>query len=230
MFKYFGSKHRLASTYDPPVHDVIIEPFAGAAAYAMYWLTRRPDKTAVLVDSDSVVVDLWTRLLGMDPQDLWDYPYPIRGERTDDSIYLISTSGVAECNTFTKHGDVKVTEWMVRDFGHMRERVASTLAAVRGRVAVHHGDYAEVPDLEATWFIDPPYQKEGHQYASKNALDFTALGEWCQGLVGQVIVCESLGADWLDFTPHRMPTTVANTSSTEVVWYSHPEPTLLDHV
>jgi hypothetical protein len=227
VFNYFGSKARLAPTYQAPAHDLIIEPFAGAAGYSMYWLQQRSDLRAVLFDSDELVVELWRHLLALEPTDLWSYPLLPAGAWTSDPTYRAAHVSVGSWNK-PLGAEYKVTEWMARDFPEVRERMASRLAIVRGRVEIHHGDYTTAPDIEATWFIDPPYQREGHWYGSGNQLDFEALGAWSQARRGQVIICETYGADWMDFSPHVSNQTVANGTSIEAVWYSHPEPTLFD--
>lgn len=228
MFKYFGSKHRLAPTYQAPRYDTIVEPFAGAAAYAMYWMQQRSDLRAVLFDIDPVVVEMWQVLLGMDPEVLWHYPVPEAGTRTTDPIYKAACAGDNGWNV--RGGEYQVTGWMADGFVHIRRRMAHTLALVRGRVTVELADYTTAPDLEATWFIDPPYQREGHRYAVGNDLDFAALGAWSRSRRGQVIVCETYGADWMDFEPHVTNQTVSTSSSVEAVWYSDPEPNLFSEV
>jgi hypothetical protein len=228
MFSYFGSKARLAPTYQSPRHELIIEPFAGAAGYSMYWLAQRSDLRAVLIDADTLVVEMWRWLLGMEPADLWDYPPPVEGERTKDLMYLACMVSSGSWNRRAADLDYVITPWMARDFYHRRQVMAQTLSAVRGRVAIQHGDYTEAPTREATWFIDPPYQREGIHYSLGNRLDFEALGEWARSRQGQVIVCETVGADWMDFEPHVSNQTVTNVTSIEAVWYSHPEPTLLE--
>ena len=227
MFNYFGSKARLAPTYQPPRHNLIIEPFAGAAGYSMYWLQQRSDLHAVLYDSDDRVIELWERLLGMDPTDLYYWPTLAAGEWTTDPLYKAAHVSAGSWNK-PRGAEYKVTEWMARDFPEVRERMAHRLARVRGRIEIHHADYTDAPDTEAAWFIDPPYQREGHWYGSGNRLDFVGLGEWARSRQGQVIVCETVGADWMDFAPHVSNQTVTNATSIEAVWYSHPEPTLLE--
>jgi len=80
-----------------------------------------------------------------------------------------------------------------------------------------HGDYNDIANKKATWFIDPPYQVGGQRY-KENKIDFTALGEWCRSRTGQVIVCENEGGKWLPFEPL---TTMrgCRKSTTEHMWY-----------
>lgn len=228
MFNYFGSKARLAPTYQPPKYDLIVEPFAGAAGYSMYWLQQRSDLRCLLLDSNPLVVEMWETLLSMEPTDLWNYPIPPTG-LSKDLVYLAAAVGSSEFRVRATRGDFTITPWAVQAFPGRRQLMAQTLSAVRGRVEVAQADYRNAPDAEAAWFIDPPYQLDGQWYAhNQTGLDFPALGEWCRSRRGQVIVCESIGADWMDFTPHCSNSTMAQTTSIEVVWYSHPEPTLLD--
>lgn len=230
MFKYFGSKRRLAPTYQPPRYDTIVEPFAGAAGYAMHWLLERSDLRAVLRDTDPLVVAMWETLLAMEPDDLWNYPNPTEGTRSSDPIYLAATVSSGSWTRASRGDDFAVTEWMARDFDYTKRRMAHELARISGRVEIALGDYSDVPDIEATWFVDPPYQTEGRHYASNNqGFDYQTLAAWCTSRRGQIIVCEAAGAGWMPFTPHRMNQTVhRNTTGrqVEVVWYSDPEPTL----
>lgn len=63
-------------------------------------------------------------------------------------------------------------------------------------------DYVNIPNIRATWFIDPPYQFGGHRYEYSNkSIDFNYLGAWCREREGQIIVCENTKADWLPFKP-----------------------------
>jgi len=53
---------------------------------------------------------------------------------------------------------------------------------------------------ETVWFVDPPYMGAGKFYKhSCNNIDYIHLRQWCKCLMGKVIVCENLGADWLPF-------------------------------
>jgi len=109
--------------------------------------------------------------------------------------------------------------------------VTGLLAKLTGSVTwrVIEGDYSEAPDIEATWFVDPPYHVSGAR-ASKaergrvrypngaDDIDYPALARWCRSRRGQVIVCEQPGADWLPFRALGETQTVGDRRSGEVVW------------
>ena len=66
---------------------------------------------------------------------------------------------------------------------------------------IYQTSYNMAPNQAATWFIDPPYQKVGKYYYGFSTMNFNELAGWCKERQGQVIVCESEGADWLPFRP-----------------------------
>jgi hypothetical protein len=114
--------------------------------------------------------------------------------------------------------------WTAYTRPHIRERIASQLPAI-GHWQATQGDYRAIDDIEATWFIDPPYQLYGATYpCGSRGLDYTALAEWCRTRRGQVIVCEGQGARWLPFEHFADGGRVAGAScrrgAAEVVWYS----------
>lgn len=98
-----------------------------------------------------------------------------------------------------------------------RNRIASQVTKIR-HWKLFEGSYDSVPDVEATWFIDPPYQEAGTQYVfGSQMLDFKTLGEWCQSRRGQTVVCENVGADWLPFRPWRVIQSTTGVSK-EAIW------------
>ena len=58
------------------------------------------------------------------------------------------------------------------------------------------------------------------QLYKKNIIDYNYLGKWCKSRLGQVIVCENEGADWMDF---GFLTSLGGQrkSSKEVIWYKN---------
>jgi hypothetical protein len=85
---------------------------------------------------------------------------------------------------------------------------------------VIEGDYSVAPDIEATWFVDPPYERAGRYYVhGSRGIDYARLAAWCRARRGQAIVCEAAGATWLPFRAlgsfHSSP---ASKRSEEAVW------------
>ena len=117
------------------------------------------------------------------------------------------------------------TPWMLK-FGSrppfwsdaIRLRIAESLAMI-SHWTIIHGEYYCAPDVESTWFIDPPYQIAGKAYRCGSCnVDFEALALWCLSRRGQVIACENVGASWLPFVPFSQEKSLKGTSA-EAIWY-----------
>ncbi len=218
MFKYFGGKQRLARHYPQPRYEQIVEPFAGAAAYSVHHRYRN----AILIERDPRIVALWHQLLGMTPDVIRAMPDPTAGGRDDRLLVALAAARTT--------GDTP--EWfdvsprMAQRFRPMVNRIASVVDECR-HFDVRAGDYMDAPMVDATWFVDPPYQYQGGRrdrtrggrYRFGNDLiDYAQLGEWCRSLPGQVIVCEQHGADWLPFRPFLDTVNGLHDRYSEVVW------------
>jgi hypothetical protein len=116
------------------------------------------------------------------------------------------------------------TQYIVQQFSDIptaKKQIASQLFKIR-HWKIQQGDYANIPNERATWFIDPPYQVGGHQYTMSNkTLNFTELATWSQARNGQVIVCENTQANWMPFLPMTKMTGAYNTT-TEALWTNRP--------
>ena len=100
----------------------------------------------------------------------------------------------------------------------LRERVALQVQVIR-HWSVIEGDYTDAPDIEATWFIDPPYQGAGKHYVHGDSkINYEALGRWCQERRGQPIVCEQEGATWLPFRSLGSFKAANGRTTAEAVW------------
>lgn len=230
MFNYYGSKGSQVLNYPAPRYDVIVEPFAGSAAYAVRH--RRRARRVVLIEKDSRVAELWWRLLRRTSADaLLSAPLPVVGTVSSDLLVAFAS---ARTTRDTPASGFVVTSRMVEEYARMRRRVASVLDECR-HFEVICNDYTEAPDIEATWFVDPPYQADGvgrwdrsrgGRYACANVnIDYPALAEWARSRRGQVIVCEQEGADWLPWTESAPATTEQGAASRryrEVWWTSDP--------
>lgn len=223
---YFGSKSRIVNSYPPPAYDLIIEPFAGGAAYSARWLAERPSLRCVLYDIDTDVVDLWNCLLRLSPDQILRIPAPVPGTPVTHPLQSLVGTGSMDRKT--------VTSWSVQKWNASLRRIARTVAALHGRTEVRCADYSDVANIEATWFIDPPYSVEGRAYRfSSRSINYQRLASWCEDRRGQVIVCESANADWLPFRPIATARTMGswhkdNTPFIEGIWVNNPDSSLFD--
>jgi hypothetical protein len=206
FWAYYGGKWRAAPHYPQPLHDTIVEPFAGAAGYAL----RHPHKKVILVEKNPKVAATWRYLLSVSPDEVRALPLVTAGQSVDDlsiceeARYLIGWSlnkgATTPCKT--------PSSWMRSGLNassfwgpEWRERVARQVEHIRHWRLIE-GDYTGAPDIEATWFIDPPYIGAGKHYPTK-VESFSMLADWCRTRNGQVMVCENEGATWLPFKPFR---------------------------
>jgi hypothetical protein len=227
FFLYFGSKSQLAHRYPAPLHETIIEPFAGSAAYSV----RHHHKRVILVEKDPVVAALWRYLIAVSPRELLALPELEQGQRVEDldccqeARWLIGRW----IDYGAKAPASKRTPWAAENvhgsWGRtVRARLAGQVEKIR-HWRIIEGDYRDAPEMRATWFVDPPYQRGGRQYVVSSAdLDFTQLGAWCRERQGQVIVCEETGADWLPFHHLLTMRSVGKNMTGEVIWTNDATP------
>ena len=223
MFSYYGSKSKLYKLYPKPKMDLIIEPFCGAAWYSfdnyhkkvwvndkyqvIYniwdWLINKADKYFILDNLDYYIGDDISKL---------DLP----NEFKDLLGFCINTGSSTPKNIVQKWVcQSKINYNWASTTNFQLKRVANELHRVK-HWKCSGFDYTDIPNIEATWFIDPPYQ-HGGEYYKLNTINYNNLREWCQSRKGQVIVCENTNADWLDFRPlHNIKGQRKKT--TEAIW------------
>lgn len=225
FWRYYGGKWRAAPRYPKPQYDTIIEPFAGSAGYSL----RYPDREVILVEKYHVIAEIWRWLIGVSADEVmaipavdavadlpewvpqaarWLVGMCMRPQSTRPSAVL------AEVLRRRKHSPVE--GWTLE----MRARVAAQVGCIR-HWKIIEGDYTLAPDIEATWFVDPPYQgKPGRRYVCSMAkLDFSELATWCRSLGRQTIVCESTSATWIPFVPFGETRGMTGAPSREAIWY-----------
>jgi len=224
MFSYYGSKGKIVSKYPKPLHDKIIEPFAGSARYSLLYY----DRDVTLVEKYDKVAKIWLWLQGCSPSDILSLPKMKPGETTDDFEFpcieakwlmgfMVQQGVNAPRKTVSKvFGNGKMGEVIERD----KKRVAENIFKIK-HWKIILGDYREIENRSATWYIDPPYQHGGEYYHSSvnnKHLDFSELGVWCKGRRGQTIVCENSKSDWLDFK-YLSDLSGSKNRTKEVIWY-----------
>lgn len=218
MWSYYGSKRSMAKYYPHPRHKKIIEPFAGAAAYSLlHW---RGD--VLLVDKYPVIVKLWQWLQKQEPEDIDRLPRLKEGQRVselglcEEASYLL---GFFAHNGMESPRDKASSGHTARPnrMNYRLNFIASNLYKIRHWEIVCD-DYRNIPNQEATWFIDPPYQFGGEHYVMNNkGWDYGELATWSRAREGQVIVCENTRAGWMPFVPVSEMQGIKH-KTTEAMW------------
>lgn len=244
FFSYFGSKCTLSKKYPAPSKDILIEPFAGSACYSLHY----PHKQVKLFDKYEVVCRIWDYLIHVSEEEILGLPLIDFDKSIDDysicqeAKYLIGfwlmLSGTKPVTKHTSRSKqhiqggyvytrmvngIKKTSiegprllscWTEKN----KQKIANQLQYIR-HWKIEQKSYDLISNEDATWFIDPPYQKAGKAYTepSKN-IDFNHLSEWCKDRQGEVIVCENAGASWLPFTYFSSLRNFQNKQTHEVLY------------
>ena len=230
-FAYYGAKHGLAARYPRPRHRVIVEPFAGSAAYSVHHAANIDH--VILIDADARLIDLWHEIQCMTVADVDLIFQQVQGERFTHPL-LAGMAGGTQMDATLAGKSRAVTPRMRDKCIGARNRIVRALPYVK-TWEISHGTYTDAPDIDATWFIDPPYESiistAGNDYRHGQAsIDFDQLGQWCRSRSGFVMVCEQSPAEWLPFHPFAVQMNGAGEGQTarqEVIWRSDMEqPTL----
>jgi hypothetical protein len=202
--------------YPPPVHDVVVEPFAGSAAYATLYYDRK----VILADTNPITCGIWNWLIKVSPSEVLALPAKI--DHLDDvkacqeakallSTWISKGGSVAD-------GSIRKVKTMFGAWDAVgRHRIAKNVVKIR-HWKIKQTSYENLPNTKATWFIDPPYQRSGKYYSSCK-LNYDHLSKWTDERCGQVIACGQGGDDWRDFLPFREIRSVVNgIKCKEVIW------------
>lgn len=226
FFSFFGSKWRIAPKYPTPMHDIIIEPFAGSAGYSL----RHPYLQVRLYESDPTIASLWQYLIEVKESEILSLPMDI--SKGVDSLNICKDAKILIgfwLNKGVSHPCKTPSAWMrkpeyARQFWGeiIRHRIASQLARIR-HWKVFNLSYEHAPNCSSvTWFIDPPYSGDAGRAYRHNVIDYNSLSAWCRSREGQIIVCENAGAEWLPFIPlmraKAMSKVNGRNHSMEAIW------------
>ncbi len=215
MFYYYGRKKQIIRHYPVPNYDVIIEPFAGAASYSFHHNSIA--KQVLLIEKDEKVAAIWTWLIhDATEREIQTLPELQPGEKSSEFLHIIH----AVTKMAFAFKTIKVTPVLARNWEISRRVFAKHLHEIK-HWEIICGDFTEAPDIEATWFIDPPYSGEsgrGYRYSS-TLIDYTMLANWVLSRKGEIICCEGEGANYLPFTPLIDLKGVAGKTSKEVIFY-----------
>jgi site-specific DNA-adenine methylase len=217
FFSFYGAKWQAGPLYPEPMHNTIIEPFAGAAGYSV----RHYDHDVCLFDIDKRILATWDFLIHASPEDILALPL---AEEIDSTYTVDGHPGRAAllgywfnpASTMPRPHPTQRSGWSAK----RRERIASWVPLIK-HWTITKSSWSSIANTEATWYVDPPYQNVGKYRHPSSAIDFYALGAWCQSRSGQVIVCENEGADWLPFRTFHTINAMRGTSK-EVIWTNDP--------
>jgi len=227
-FAYYGAKHRLAPHYPPPRYNTIIEPFAGSAAYSIRWAT---DSTKVILyEADEQVVELWHRVQNITPKQLDEITEHIANDIHTTDPLVAALGGGSGLHATLSGLTRKITPRMREGWPNIRRRIERSTNRIKNW-EINHGSYEQAPNIEATWFIDPPYQlliinptrtlqdQSGNAYRyGQSTINYAQLAAWCKTRQGQTIVCEQQPAAWLPFKPFKPQRNAQTIERTEVIW------------
>lgn len=202
MWSYYGTKLKLAKHYPYPEHDIIIEPFCGAARYGLFGDNWKKD--VLLFDKYDVIVRIWDYLINHATRsDIVKLPELYTGQSVDDfSLELPEKYLIGFCinsgSSTPKKTVAKYNSWP-----RAKQYIADNLYKIK-HWKIKQADYKDIPNSTATWFMDPPYQYGGqwyHSSVSNKKINYRELAKFCMSRRGQVIVCENTKACWLPFEP-----------------------------
>jgi len=207
FFTYFGGKWRNAPHYPVPKYGTIIEPFAGSAGYSL----RYPERRIVLIEKSKAIAGIWDFLIRARESEILALPLLKPGQSVDtlpvpqEARWLIGmcinpgSSQPKKTRGSWTGADYENHHGMCTWSSQARARIARQVSHIR-HWRILNADYSVAADVPVTWYVDPPYRDLGRHYPHGSAaINFSALATWCQSRRGQVIVCESAGADWLPF-------------------------------
>jgi len=204
FFSYYGSKFNLAPRYPYPYQDRILEPFAGSACFSLL----HHHKQILLYDLDPVICSIWDYLIHVKESEIMALPNIDLDKSVDDyqlineQKWLIgfwmnpgSSSPRRKRSTWKNRTNNSQNIWGQK----IKKRISSQLEFIR-HWKIKNCSYEQIPDHDGYWFIDPPYIEKGKHYkfSSKN-INFSNLSLWAKSRKGTVIVCEQLGAQWMNF-------------------------------
>jgi len=193
-----------------------MEPFAGSARYSLL----HSDHQVWINELNPRICRIWRWIQQTTRQDIERLPELKPGEDIRAIRWLseVERDLMGLSITFAQAVPANIfTGWAVRKDGCklLKRRLLEHVEDVRDW-RITNFDYFHLPDIEATWFVDPPYQFARSRYPEDD-IDYKELAAWCQSRRGQVIVCEEFGATWLPFQPLRTVWTTTR-RMTEAIW------------
>lgn len=206
FFSYYGAKYTVAKYAGAPRRPLVIEPFAGSAAYSTRWVPRR----VKLYDISPDVCALWDFLIHSSVRDIEAMPDAFESfeevERLPTGAALLARFWVSKGRA---EPSGRLSPWYFQYRNAHDCRVWGP--AVKARIIAQKPNlvgwsidcmsYAAIPMEDAHWHVDPPYNNNAGSRYPHSAVNYEDLSAWCRALPGTVDVFENEGASWLPFEP-----------------------------
>jgi 16S rRNA G966 N2-methylase RsmD len=219
MFYYYGRKQKIFNKYPKPKFDLIIEPFAGSAAYSMNYHERN----VILIEKDKRIADLWSYLISVNSDEILSLPLLKKGQSlNNDEFSYLNNNQKSLIGFFLNPGSAVPKKspgnfcgWNVEN----RLKLSNDVNKVKHWTVIND-DYRNIDNHKATWYIDPPYQGNGGKYYKhgNKEFDYDVLRDWVLERNGQTIVCENSEATWMEFQP-LVNIQGQKHKTTEVIYY-----------
>ena len=156
-------------------------------------------KNVILVEKDEKVYDIWKWLIEDASEiDILKLPELKVGDRSSEFLHIVHAATKMAFHFKT----IKITPVLERNLEISRRIFSENLYKIK-HWQIINDDYTSAPDIEATWFIDPPYKGDaglGYRHSSK-LLNYEELAKWIFERKGEVICCEGKEGDYLPFKP-----------------------------
>lgn len=207
--------------------QTIIEPFAGAAGYSC----RHYKNNIILYDVDPVIYGLWNYLINVTPEEILNIPTNITHL---DDMNIIQEQKWLIGFWLNKGGSKpkkSPSKWMRAGIAPsswwgdaIKTRIASQVPLIK-HWKIYNTTCYDAPNQQATWFVDPPYSNDAGKIYTCKFNDYDNLAKFCKTRLGQTIVCEQDGANWLPFQKlcaiKSTPGSRGKSYSAEAIWLNN---------
>lgn len=228
FFSYYGSKWNIAPKYPAPKYGKIIEPFCGSAQYSLVY----PHLKVELYDIYEPIVMAWDFLIHSSEKDILDLPsyfYSLDDPQwswiSKEAKMLIgfniNQASAGPCRIFSIGKPLNKcldAQW----WGDKKKALIIKQKPYIAHWKIEKKHYEHIPNEQATWFIDPPYQCAAGKRYTHSYIEYDVLEKWVLQRMGQYIVCDMQGVKYGDFKPflpvRKMGFGSIKRANVEMIW------------
>ena len=219
FFSYYGSKWNLSRLgfYSAPRGDVVVELFAGSAAYSVY----HEPQIAILLDKNPDIISIWSYLINASEEDIDSLPLSFESMDEINELDIgprnLIKFWVAKAVPAPRK---KLSRWYFNYRGNgvcnvwgeaVKRRIIHQLPKIRNWQAYCMSyDEFDFSISGRTYFIDPPYSGSAGRDYPYDSVEYDKLSRLIKSINSgnQIIACENeqLATHWADFdnsVPHR---------------------------